>query len=71
MRITLDNHDTAAVVTGTLVHATDDGEVTVRDAGGTNHYAWPGLRIELLDLEEAREKVSELLSAANEAEAQR
>jgi hypothetical protein len=53
VRVTLDLNaeagDQRAAVTGTLVHATDDGDVTVRAEDGTNHYAWPALRIEILD----------------------
>ena len=71
VRVTLDDQNPSAVVTGTLMHATDDGEVTVRDAAGINHYAWPGLHIELLEPEALNQEASELLTAASEAEAQR
>jgi hypothetical protein len=32
----------AVTIEGQLIHATDDGEVTLRAEDGTCHYAWPG-----------------------------
>lgn len=48
VRVTLD-HKQGAAVEGVLIHATDDGSVTVRDEEGVNHYAWPNLRIDVLE----------------------
>lgn len=38
----------AVTIEGRLVHATDDGEVTLVADDGSRHYAWPGLHIEVL-----------------------